>query len=466
MKTQLFIIMIFFSTLSYSEVWTTDWSNNGNGWIGGWHIADADVYTTGNFIHGNYNNNVQHDLFIINKENKWAACCSYGINGWTSDWSNNGSGFIGGFNITFEDHAYVYFPYYNGFSNFLMAFVYGENLHHLYSMTWNNGDFIVNYENNTNHINGWLIRPTDKVIIGNFENSVNNDEMLLINNPSGWAYLCSFSVTAFSDLWSNGGSGTLPGWILRATDRYFSADVDGDNADELVCVSPYNGWAAIYKYTNGNWNAIWANGGNGLLGGWLITNTSRWGGFDFDNDINEELFNVDWNNGWSTIKNYDGATYWPDSWTNFGNHWINGWFIQNTDYYLFGNFNTTTKTSPKYLLSFNPPTGWSTMMHLVSNTDVILNNKETFAESYYLSQNYPNPFNPYTIIIFQLPKEDLVKIEIYDQLGKLVRELINEIKPAGCYEIKVDGINLASGNYFYRMTTAEFTETKLLTIIK
>lgn len=477
MKKLIVITYLLFTAYSYSDSWVTDWSNGGNGWIGGWHIANTDVYLTGNFIHGNYNNNSQQDLFCINPDNGWAGVYYYSNNAWVNSWSNGGSGRIGETYINLPDVTYVFFPHYNGFNNFLMVFMYGPFINNCVgAMTWNNGDFGTIYENCTNHINGWIVRSDDRLVVGNFDNSTPSDELLLINHAGGWAYMCHFNTSAFNDLWSNGGSGTLPGWILRETDTYFSADVDGDDIDELVCVNPNNGWSTIFKYVNGNWNGIWSNGGDGLLGGWKITFQSKWTGFSFGipaGENNEEIFNVDWYNGWSTVKRYDGSpTYWPDLWTNYGSHWIDGWFIQSSDYYNFGNFELSPTS---FFLPINKPTGWATMMHLQAGS-LIENNTSNEAkthksnikipENFILSQNYPNPFNPVTKISFGLPKDNYVKIVVYDLLGNEISTLVNELRRAGTYELNFDASELASGTYLYKMTAGDFFETKKFTIVK
>ncbi len=76
--------------------------------------------------------------------------------------------------------------------------------------------------------------------------------------------------------------------------------------------------------------------------------------------------------------------------------------------------------------------------------------------NYYLSQNYPNPFNPTTKIKYQLPELSKVKLTVYDVLGREVKTLVNEEKPAGSYEVEFDGTNLPSGIYFYRIEAGKF----------
>jgi len=83
-----------------------------------------------------------------------------------------------------------------------------------------------------------------------------------------------------------------------------------------------------------------------------------------------------------------------------------------------------------------------------------------------LSQNYPNPFNPATKIKFDLIKSGLVKLTVYDILGKEVATLVNENLSPGSYESDFNGSNLTSGVYFYRLETKEFTQVRKMIINK
>ena len=86
--------------------------------------------------------------------------------------------------------------------------------------------------------------------------------------------------------------------------------------------------------------------------------------------------------------------------------------------------------------------------------------------NYYLSQNYPNPFNPETRIYYTLPEKQLVSLRIYNTLGELVRELVNEVKEAGSYSVMFNASNLSSGIYIYMLRTSEFTENKKMILLK
>lgn len=83
-----------------------------------------------------------------------------------------------------------------------------------------------------------------------------------------------------------------------------------------------------------------------------------------------------------------------------------------------------------------------------------------------LKQNYPNPFNPSTKIKFSIPKTAYVQVQIYDILGRTVKELVSEFKDKGVYSVTFDGTGLASGVYFYTIEAGTFKETKKMVLVK
>jgi hypothetical protein len=83
-----------------------------------------------------------------------------------------------------------------------------------------------------------------------------------------------------------------------------------------------------------------------------------------------------------------------------------------------------------------------------------------------LSQNYPNPFNPTTTIQFGIPKDVKVTLKIYDALGSEVETIVNEEMEPGYYKYQWNGVNVASGVYFYRITAGNFVSTKKLMLLK
>ncbi|MDE0636601.1 MAG: T9SS type A sorting domain-containing protein [Candidatus Poribacteria bacterium] len=93
-----------------------------------------------------------------------------------------------------------------------------------------------------------------------------------------------------------------------------------------------------------------------------------------------------------------------------------------------------------------------------------------------LLQNYPNPFNPETWIPYHLAEAGAVSLSIYDAAGNLIRTLPLGYQSAGFYENRThaaywDGRNafgevVASGVYFYRLTTPSFQQTRRMLILK
>lgn len=87
-------------------------------------------------------------------------------------------------------------------------------------------------------------------------------------------------------------------------------------------------------------------------------------------------------------------------------------------------------------------------------------------EESFLLQNYPNPFNPTTTIPFGINEDSDVSLVIYDILGRKVSTLISERLTAGRYSPTFNAYHLASGVYFYRLTTSTKTMVNKFTLIK
>ncbi|MBX7045667.1 MAG: T9SS type A sorting domain-containing protein [Ignavibacteria bacterium] len=85
---------------------------------------------------------------------------------------------------------------------------------------------------------------------------------------------------------------------------------------------------------------------------------------------------------------------------------------------------------------------------------------------YILNQNYPNPFNPVTNIQYLLPKQGFVSLKVYDVVGRMIKELVSELKEAGNYSVTFDATNFSSGVYFYRIEVNGFVDTKRMVLMK
>ena len=83
-----------------------------------------------------------------------------------------------------------------------------------------------------------------------------------------------------------------------------------------------------------------------------------------------------------------------------------------------------------------------------------------------LHQNYPNPFNPVTTIQFELVKPAFTQLTIYDALGRKVRTLAEEMRPAGINSVSFDASDLASGIYLYRLEADGLVQTRKMMLVK
>ena len=92
-------------------------------------------------------------------------------------------------------------------------------------------------------------------------------------------------------------------------------------------------------------------------------------------------------------------------------------------------------------------------------------------ETLLLSQNRPNPFNQSTVIEYALPQAAQVKISVYNSLGQVVATLLDEFQSAGPHRLSwngtgADGVEVASGIYFYTIHSNSIRESKRMVLLK
>jgi hypothetical protein len=83
-----------------------------------------------------------------------------------------------------------------------------------------------------------------------------------------------------------------------------------------------------------------------------------------------------------------------------------------------------------------------------------------------LDQNYPNPFNPVTTIRFNLPESGNVKLTLFNLLGQELKTIVNDFGESGEHTVNVDGSDLNSGVYLYKIESGSYTKTRKMTLIK
>lgn len=83
-----------------------------------------------------------------------------------------------------------------------------------------------------------------------------------------------------------------------------------------------------------------------------------------------------------------------------------------------------------------------------------------------LLQNYPNPFNPTTTLEYKLPQRSLVDLSVYDILGRRVKTLVTGYRDAGIYQAKLEGGDLPSGIYLYRLKAGQTVLVRKAVLVK
>ena len=136
----------------------------------------------------------------------------------------------------------------------------------------------------------------------------------------------------------------------------------------------------------------------------------------------------------------------------------------------FVNGNGTTSSPKKYNYE-DQPIGGKKYLYRIKQID--LAGKYKYSEirevelrdfDYGVYQNYPNPANGSTVIKYQLPEDGKVSIMVYNNLGEKVRELVNENKSAGIYQVEFNVKDLSPGVYYYKFVAGAFYNSKQLIV--
>jgi hypothetical protein len=95
--------------------------------------------------------------------------------------------------------------------------------------------------------------------------------------------------------------------------------------------------------------------------------------------------------------------------------------------------------------------------------------KELFGstgDKVYLEPNFPNPYRSTTSIHYTLEDASPVTIRVYSLTGRMVRELVNGLQPAGNHRVEFNGDGLASGIYYYVLTCGKARLARPMLLIR
>ena len=99
-------------------------------------------------------------------------------------------------------------------------------------------------------------------------------------------------------------------------------------------------------------------------------------------------------------------------------------------------------------------------IEVVNLTDVFLPTEVS------LSNAYPNPFNPVTMLTYDVPSDMVVSMGIYDVRGRLVDELVNDMREQGRYEITWNADQHSSGVYMVKMIAGSTVKVQKVMLVK
>jgi hypothetical protein len=198
-----------------------------------------------------------------------------------------------------------------------------------------NEEFIWQWGNGGNgQIAGWYMNQGDKFITGDFDQD-GRDEILAVAQ-NGWSKLLKYDGTIWQGQWHNNGNGQIDGWNMNQGDKFIAGDFNQDGRDEILAIAQ-NGWSKLLRYDGTTWQGQWHNNGNGQVDGWNMNQGDKFIAGDFNQDGRDEILAIA-QNGWSKLLRYDGTT-WQGQWHNNGNKQIAGWFMNQGDKFIVGDFN-------------------------------------------------------------------------------------------------------------------------------
>jgi len=286
----------------------------------------------------------------------------------------------------------------------------------------------------------------------NLNSGANGDQLIAFTGSTTDPNFIA-GITWGTDGWMAKSNSYAPGTISdialgSANNYYFSGSVDGDADETRTELTNPSNWTS---YGGTSFLDLTTSIGNGALPVELSFFTCALNGnnvqlrWKTETEVNNYGFEIERSNDnsiWTTINFVEGSGnsnspknyhYFDSDIGQSGNYYYRLKQIDNDGTYKYSDVITVEVGAP---------------------------------DKYTLSQNYPNPFNPETRINFSLPVKQFVSLKVYNTLGELVKELINEYKEAGSYSIVFNASDLASGIYIYRLETQNFVMNKKMTLIK
>ena len=303
---------------------------------------------------------------------------------------------------------------------------------------------------------------------GNPPDQPSFESPFFLNRDTGW--ICG-SLIIFRT--TNGGQ-TFDS-IYNPSDQH---DIYFRNALEGVSCGDA---ASFYKTTNSgfNWTQIQVVGGPGQPNFWrqsFINDTTGWL-IGFSGGVYKT---IDFGLTWDSIGNVMSPTsIYTVEFANEITGWAGGvsgvifkttnggdsWFQQVTSSHFNSGF-------IRSMYAYNDSLVWAVgnlgkILHTTNGgVSSILQSGNEIPDDFILEQNYPNPFNNSTNIKFSIREKGLIKLEVFDLLGRKIDFMNYGMREPGSYSINYNAGKLSSGVYFYKLYSGERSQLRKFTLIK
>ncbi len=128
----------------------------------------------------------------------------------------------------------------------------------------------------------------------------------------------------------------------------------------------------------------------------------------------------------------------------------------------------SVKKIDSYVMIYNNSSIDEMTLHVTARTTegVVENVRPGLPSAYELSQNHPNPFNPVTTVDFALTKGGMTRLDVFDLNGRLVQNVFQRVLPMGYHSAEIDAGSLPAGVYMYQLTSADFSATHKMVLMK
>jgi hypothetical protein len=268
------------------------------------------------------------------------------------------------------------------------------------------------------------------------------------------------SAQGVAYIYSNEGSGFVPGWYNYLMETWTNADLQATLAQDWFAMGMDSRDNSASYYVN--WDGWNENNVPYLevMYEWIIPVELT----SFTASVNENNVTLNWvtatelNNLGFEIQRNSGNDYQTVGFVNGHGTTNEAQEYSFTDVVTPGSYSYRLKQ-----VDFNGTFEYSDVLEV--NVDV------TVPDVFALEQNYPNPFNPSTKINFSLAVDSKVSLKVFDVLGQEVVTLISSDLVAGSHNVDFSAASLNSGVYFYRIEATgidgtNFTNVKKMILTK